>query len=31
MVASYLERGIAEGHVQQQLPVIFELMIEKGV
>ena len=30
MVANYLERGIAEGHVQQQLPVIFELMIEKG-
>jgi 3-hydroxyisobutyrate dehydrogenase-like beta-hydroxyacid dehydrogenase len=30
MVASYLERGIAEGRVQQQLPVIFELMIEKG-
>ena len=29
-VASYLDRAITEGHGQQELAAIFELMIEKG-
>jgi len=30
MVASYLDRAIAEGHGRQELAAIFELMVKKA-